>query len=104
RPPGGPPSPDATPPSAPPRRAARRRPAPSASVRRSRRTRTGPSSSAERPPQRLDCLGDEPVIRPGPAAARLDETGLAQDLQMVRHGRLRELEGGSEVADAELIR
>src|SRR5579871_884704 len=62
----------------------------------------GRTSRAQRPAQLLDRLRDEPVERPRPAASRLDEARLAEDAQMVRDGRLRELECGVEVADADL--
>ena len=49
-------------------------------------------------------LRHEPVVRPGAAAARLDEPGVSQNLQMVRDRRLRQVEGGVQVADAAFVR
>ncbi len=54
--------------------------------------------------QALDRLRHEPVERPRPAALRLDEASLAQQAQVVRDRRLRELERGRQVADADLRR
>ena len=48
-------------------------------------------------------LGHEPVVRPRPSSRRLDEPRLAQDLEVVRDRRLRELEGLGEVADTDLV-
>ena len=60
-------------------------------------------SSAERVPQLTHRVGHEPVVRPRPAAARLDEPGVAQHLQVMGDRRLREVERRVEVADAALL-
>src|SRR5204862_234420 len=51
----------------------------------------------------LHRLGNKPVERPRPAPARdLDQPGLLQDAQMVRHRRLREAKRFGELARADL--
>src|SRR4051794_38251485 len=86
------------------RRVARRRPEPSASGRRCRCRRRARVSSAQRAAQRVDRLRDEAVVRPRASPARVDETRLAEDLEMVRDRRLRELERRREIADTDLVR
>src|SRR5204863_3159966 len=64
----------------------------------------GSGLGGERAPERRDCLGHEPVVRPGSAPAGFDETGLAQHAQVMRDRRLREAEIVDERAVADLAR
>ena len=50
----------------------------------------------------LDRLGPERVPDPGPAALAADPAGVAEDLEMVRDGRLADVAAGGEVAGADL--
>ena len=50
-----------------------------------------------------DGLRPERVPDPGPASLAADPAGVAQDLEVVRHGRLADVAAGVEVAGADLV-
>src|SRR5262249_61517003 len=66
--------------------------------------RRGRASSAERMSQLANRVGHEPVVRPGPTSARLDEPRITQHPQVVGDRGLGELERSGEIADATLLR
>ncbi len=57
----------------------------------------------QRGPQAIDRLRNEAIVRPRPASLGFNQAGIAQDAKMVRDRRLRELERGREVANANLF-
>src|SRR4051794_19128158 len=59
-------------------------------------------SAAQPCAQLLHCLGVDVVVRPEALALGPDDAGLAQDLEVMRDGGLREIEEWDELADADL--
>jgi len=53
--------------------------------------------------QRPDGLGVRAIEDLAPVASNVDETDIAQHLQMLRDGRLRQLERGDDVVDRPFV-
>ena len=62
----------------------------------------GPPSAARELAEPGNSLGSQRIPDPGPRRSAVDPAGFAQDLEVVRHGRLADLAAGREVAGADL--